>query len=144
MLPVRARKAAVPVVHASLGVLVRRGRVYVQQRPARGLLGGMWEFPGGKAVAGEAAAETLRRELKEELGIRVRAAEPVAEVAHAYSHFRVVLRVFVCRVWEGRIRCTPPHRWVTWDELDGLPLPAANRRFLAAVRPDRLRAVVST
>ena len=55
-----------------LAAVVRRdGRVLLAQRPAHKRHGQLWEFPGGKLAAGEDCLAAARRELHEELGIRV-------------------------------------------------------------------------
>ena len=65
----KVRKAPVPTIIVTAGVLRRADAVLLSKRPADGLLGGMWEFPGGKQEPGESLPECLARELKEELGI---------------------------------------------------------------------------
>lgn len=128
-LPVRSRKAPVPTYRVALAVIVRGGRIYIQQRPEQGHLGGLWEFPGGKCRAGEKAETAVARECREELGIEVEVLAGLAEVGHAYSHFKVRLRVFVCRSRGGRIRNPRPHAWVRFAELREYPFPAANHKF---------------
>jgi adenine-specific DNA glycosylase len=68
-IPLRVKRARAPHVDVTAGVIWRRGRVLIAQRPADKLLGGLWEFPGGKVEPGETLAECLARELRE-LGIR--------------------------------------------------------------------------
>ncbi len=130
--PRRAPVRRIPEVEAAVGVVVRNGRVLVTRRPPGGLLGGLWEFPGGKIEPGEAPAAACGREIEEEVGLRVEVGEPLAEVRHAYSHFRVRLHVFLCRHRGGRVRLNGPaaFRWVRLEEIDGLALPKANHKFL--------------
>jgi A/G-specific adenine glycosylase len=131
LIPVRSRKAPVPTYRVALAVIVRGGRIYIQQRPERGHLGGLWEFPGGKCRAGEKAETAVVRECGEELGIEVEVLARLAEVDHAYSHFKVRLHVFVCRSRGGRIRNPRPHAWVRFAELREYPFPAANHKFFS-------------
>ena len=83
------------------GLLEQDGRFLVSQRPSGGHGAGLWEFPGGKCEPGESDAETLARELREELGIAVHESTPFSEVTHQYPErlitvaFRWVVR------WEG-------------------------------------------
>lgn len=134
--PRRAPARRIPEVEATVGVIVRNGRVLVTRRLPGGLLGGLWEFPGGKIEPGEAPAAACGREIAEEVGLRVEVGEALAEVRHAYSHFRVRLHVFLCRHRGGRVRLNGPaaFRWVRLEELDGLALPKANHKFLPQVR----------
>jgi A/G-specific adenine glycosylase len=133
-LPVRPARPAVPHHEIAVGVIRRRdGRLLIQQRPEEGLLGGLWEFPGGKLEAGETAAEAVRRECREETGLEVAVEAALAEVRHAYSHFTVTLHVFVCRAG-GRVRCRRPHRWVRPAELGDYPFPGANKKFFGPLK----------
>ena len=133
-LPVRSARPAVPHHRIAVGVIRRRdGRLLIQQRPPEGLLGGLWEFPGGKVEPGETPAEAVRRECREEAGLDVTVEAELAEVRHAYSHFSVTLHVFACRA-SGRARGGRTRRWVRSAELDDYPFPAANKKFFGRLR----------
>ncbi|MHC4777141.1 MAG: A/G-specific adenine glycosylase, partial [Planctomycetota bacterium] len=67
----------------------RRGRLLIGKRPPDGLLGGLWEFPGGKVEGGEGLGEALVREVREELGISIRVGDELASVDHDYTHLSV-------------------------------------------------------
>ena len=133
-LPRRRPARPIPTIDASIAVLARQRRVLIQRRPSNGLLGGLWEFPGGKSLPGESPQQTLIRECREELGIAGVIQADLGAVEHTYSHFRVRLHVFGCREGEGRLACRHPHKWVSLRGLAAYPLPAANRKFLARVR----------
>lgn len=129
------RKARGPLPHHDVAVaLVWRddGRLLIQRRPPEGLLGGLWEFPGGKVETGEPPAEAAVRETREETGLVVRIRESAGTVEHAYSHFRITLHAFHAstaggRLTDGGVR---PRAWVTRGELGDYAFPAANRRIL--------------
>ncbi len=128
-LPVRSRKGPVPEYRVALAVIRRGDKVFIQQRPEHGHLGGLWEFPGGKCRAGEEPRRAVVRECREELGVEVEALAELAVVRHAYSHFKVVLHVFICRQTGGRISTRRPHAWVRDDGLKKYPFPGANHKF---------------
>jgi A/G-specific adenine glycosylase len=128
-LPVRSRKGPVPEHRVALAVIRRGPRMFIQQRPEQGHLGGLWEFPGGKCRPGEKAEAAVVRECGEELGIEVKVEAELAVVRHAYSHFKVVLHVFICEQSGGRISTRRPHAWVRGDGLQKYPFPGANHKF---------------
>jgi A/G-specific adenine glycosylase len=135
-LPVRKAKKTIPHHDVVVAVIRRSGRYLIGRRPTGGLLGGLWEFPGGKVKPGETHEQALVREVREETGLRVRVGEPIAAVDHAYSHFAVTLHVYACEVAAGRAtaRYHTELKWVPRNELDRYAFPAANRRFLANLR----------
>jgi len=133
-LPVRNRKRPVPEYQAALAVILRGGKIFIQQRPQEGHLGGLWEFPGGKCRPKERAEHAVVRECREELGARVMVLAKLAEVRHAYSHFQVHLHVFICRPGAGRIRTGQPHAWVKALDLENYPFPGANHKFFPELK----------
>lgn len=81
-----------PVIRVACGVLMRAsGEVLIAQRPAGKLAAGKWEFPGGKLEAGESAYQALVRELDEELGVQVHAAQWLTNLRQDYADRRVWL-----------------------------------------------------
>ena len=78
-----------------------RRQVLVTQRPAGKSMAGYWEFPGGKVEPGESDADALRRELREELGIEIIGARPLAELTHDNPERRVVLSVWMVSDYAG-------------------------------------------
>ena len=104
----------------------------ITRRPEKGLLGGLWEFPGGKQKPGESLEECLKREIDEELGIEISVGEQFMQVKHAYSHFRITLHPFFCRHLKGRIQKIGimDYRWVTSSELSEYAFPRADQRMI--------------
>jgi A/G-specific adenine glycosylase len=96
------------------------------------MLGGLWEFPGGKRQKGESLAETARREIREETAVNVKAGKRLCLVKHAYSHFKIRLHAFECSYQSGRARAITGSetRWVPMDRLHEYPFPSANKRIL--------------
>ena len=128
-------KPATPI-EVSVGVIVRDGRIFIQKRPANGLMPNLWEFPGGKINEGESPRKAVVREIEEELGIGVRPLEKLALIRHSYTRFRVTLHAYLCEVCDLPPRKEPVPRaavecrWVLPTELALYPFPAANRRLI--------------
>jgi A/G-specific adenine glycosylase len=133
------REASTPLPHKIIGVAViwnDQGQILIDRRPAQGLLGGLWEFPGGKIEPDETVADCIKREIREELGIEIEVGDRVITVDHAYSHFRVTLIVHHSRHLSGvpqALECDEI-RWVTLEEIDQFPFPKANIQIIAALR----------
>lgn len=136
--PPRHRRKVLPHEDVAVGLLRRDGRVLIQRRPAEGLLGGLWEFPGGKVEAGEEPAEAVVRELAEELGVEVTTGELAARIEHAYSHLRITMYAYHVELVAGEPTPTTATAW-TWarlKELRDYAFPAANRAILASLAGD--------
>lgn len=144
-LPVPARRKALPCHTVAVGVIYRGEQVLIDKRRPEGLLGGLWEFPGGKRQGRESLEATLSREVREELGIRIQVRRPLMRVHHAYTHFRVRLHVFECEYAGGRPRCRActAFRWVRPGQLRRYAFPVANQKIIAAIAP-RGRAPLGT
>ncbi|MFP6698884.1 MAG: (deoxy)nucleoside triphosphate pyrophosphohydrolase [Alphaproteobacteria bacterium] len=114
------------------------GRVLVQQRPEGKAMAGLWEFPGGKVEGNESLEQTLIRELKEELDIDVTAAclAPFTFASHAYDDFRLLMPLFVCRVWEGTPKSVEGQalQWLRPMRMGDLAMPPADRPLVAMLR----------
>ena len=140
-IPLRVPRLRTPHYTVVAGVVWdAHGRVLLTQRPLEGLLGGLWEFPGGKVEEGETLAEALKRELGEELGIDVEVGAPVAVVDHAYSHFRITLHAFHCRHLGGTPQplSVADFRWVYPQEIRSFPLSRADIKVLEVLEADEL------
>jgi len=115
------------------------GRVLIAQRPEGTHLAGGWEFPGGKVATGETVLEALARELREEIGIEVLAAEPLVRYRHAHPERAVVLDVWRIRKYAGEPRALEgqPLRWESVDRLLEAGLLEADRPIVEALEAAR-------
>lgn len=125
------------MIEVAAGVIVdTQGRVLLQRRLPGQHLAGLWEFPGGKLEPGEDARAALVRELTEEIGIVVEAAEPLIVVPWDYPGKSVRLNVFRVIRWRGvpNPREGNPLRWVAPVKLDPKEMPAADGAIVDALR----------
>jgi A/G-specific adenine glycosylase len=140
--PVKKKKAPSPHYDVAAGLIRdKAGRLLIAQRPAEGLLGGLWEFPGGKQETGESLPECLARELREELAIEVEVGEFFVKVRHAFSHFKITLHAYECRYLGGMSGYDSPQAlqcsawaWVTESELENYSFGKADREVIAALK----------
>ncbi|MBM3131832.1 MAG: A/G-specific adenine glycosylase [Chloroflexi bacterium] len=134
--PGRAPSRTIPTQHIAVGAIRKGKRVLITRRKPEGLLGGLWEFPGGKVREGESAEQACVREIKEETGIDVEIIGRLTRVKHAYTHIKIVMDVFECRYLSGKVRLNGPvdSRWATIEELERFPFPKANNKFIPLLR----------
>jgi len=134
--PVKDAPRELPFQVIGVGVVLNdAGEVLIDQRLNEGLLGGLWEFPGGKQEPGEAIEDTIARELHEELAIEVSVGEELISLEHAYSHKRLRFVVHLCRWISGEPQPLASQQvcWVKPEQLGEFPFPAANARIIAAL-----------
>jgi len=115
-----------PHFHVTAGIIRRDGRLLITRRRKGSHLGGMWEFPGGKQEPNETLAACLVREIREELGVTVRAGERIRVVEHEYEEKRVTLHFFLCELVEpadARGLEGQEVRWVGPSELSAFRFP---------------------
>lgn len=136
--PAPRERRPVPEYRVAVGVVRKGGRILITRRPEDGLLGGLWELPGGKIRPGESPEDACRREIAEEVGLAVRVNGRVARVGHAYTHFRVDIEVFDCEYVAGdvRLRAATDHRWILLEETARYAFPAANHKIFPHLSAD--------
>ena len=130
--PKKNKKRPTPQYRLAVGVVFKNGKVLITQRRPDGLLGGLWEFPGGKIEKDESPEAACVREIKEEVNLSVRIDCHLAQVKHAYTHFKIIMEVYCCTYLDGRVRLNGPvaHRWIRLPEIHKFPVPKANHKFI--------------
>jgi A/G-specific adenine glycosylase len=127
----RPRKLRLEKIEVVVAIIEESGRILIQQRPAGGLLAGLWEFPGGKVERGESLTSALRREICEELGVGISAIRHLTTVRHAYTRFEATLHAYACRVQKhSRLATGPRRRWVTLRTIGKYPLPSGSVKIV--------------
>ena len=129
--PVLRPKAAVPHYIVTAAVIWRDEKILLAKRPSQGLLGGMWEFPGGKIEMGETLEACLAREIHEELDSEIKVGEPFGVYQHAYTHFRITLHAFLCELTGGEPEPIEAAElaWVIPANLDQYPMGKVDRQI---------------
>lgn len=124
----RASHATDPPRDIAAAVIQDRGRYLIARRRDDAVLGGYWEFPGGKLRPGESADACLRREVEEEVGVEIAVGELLERVVHRYPHGTVDIKFFRGTLLRGEPspRSCAETRWVTASELRAYRFPPAN------------------
>jgi len=132
-MPVKQPKASPRRVEAVCALVCRRGRALAVRRPPHGLLGGLWELPGGELEQVEAAEKGLARSLRERVGLDVKGVERVGSVRHVFTHRVLELTVFRAEARGGRVSLDgfDAHRWLARESLADLPTSSVARKAMA-------------
>ena len=120
--PAKKVKRTIPHVESVSAVIKKNGKVLLSQRPPRGLLGGLWEFPNWKTEREERLR--LRNRIQKEMGMNVEVKESVGTFKQTFSHFKLTLHVFNCEAIDGRGK----GKWVPIRKLHLFPMPRIHRR----------------
>jgi len=125
--PPRTIKKLIPRITAVSVVIEKDKKVLLNQRPTRGLLGGLWEFPNWKIE--ERRRLMLRNHIKKEMGMNVEVKELIGTFRQTFSHFKLTLHVYHCQTINGKGK----GRWIPIQNLHLLPMSRTHRRIAETV-----------
>ena len=131
VLPVKGAARAKPHYDIAVGLVWNDGRIFIDQRPPKGLLGGLWELPGGGQEKGESLETCVAREIALKFNMQVEVLRAFTVVKHAYSHFRITLHVFECE-YRGGDPGESGRKWI-WvrpADLQKYAFPKSNKQVL--------------
>lgn len=127
--PVKKRK--VPHYTIVAGLIWRNNKFYIQKRGPKGMLAGLWEFPGGKVENGESLPEALQREMKEECGVTPKILKKIGTIKHAYTHFSITFHGYHCEENGSTIQEQKESTWISPKEISQFPFPKANHKIFS-------------
>ncbi len=135
-LPIKTKRKPLPHYDVTAAVIRKNGRILIAQRPLGSRLGGLWEFPGGKVEHGESLKQCLHREIKEELGIRIKVGKQITSIDHAYTHFKITLHTFECEFVSGKPQAlqVQDFKWVRMSELKKYAFAKTDLRIIEALK----------
>jgi len=143
--PIRKIKSKKPHKLIVAGIIWEGNRFFIQKRPPSGLLGGLWEFPGGKIEPNETRQKALKREIYEECNIKVEIGKEVGTIDHAYSHFSISMTLFNCKLKTSDIEIrenTNDQKWIMLEEVDKYAFPKANHKLFKLLMNENTSANV--
>ncbi len=131
-LPIKTKRQPIPHYTIGVGLIVKDGHVLIAKRKTTQMLGGLWEFPGGKQKPNESIEETVIREIQEETSLEVAIVSKLCVVKHAYTHFKITLNAFICTYLSGTACANASEKteWVATSKLPTLAFPTANKKVL--------------
>ena len=134
-LPTTTKKQKKPHYQIAVAIVYKGNKILIAKRKSHGLLGGLWEFPGGKRKGKEALKKTAIREVKEETNIDIQIEEKITSIKHAYSHFSITLTAFRARYVSGKAKAKEAQalRWIFPEEIKNFAFPTANKKIFQGV-----------
>ena len=132
-LPVKQKQAPLPHYTIVVGIVFKNGKILIDKRRQNALLGGLWEFPGGKKKKSESFKAAVAREVKEETGIEITVGKRLCIVKHTYSHFKITLHAYLCEYESGTAKplgCDSA-KWIAPQNLSKYAFPAANAKIIS-------------
>jgi A/G-specific adenine glycosylase len=123
--PTKRPKKRIPHINAISAVIKRDGKVLLNRRPPKGLLGGLWEFPNWPTEGKKDLERYLKKKVKREIGITVKSKGPIGPFKQTFSHFKLTLHVYHCQAIDRK----KGGRWVSFRELSLFPMPKLHRRI---------------
>lgn len=130
-LPVKAKSKAPRPVDVVAAVIFHEGRLMIARRPSDGLLGGLWELPGGERPEGMGWEQAAHLLLREGYGLEVEVEAHLTSVKHVFSHLVWDLRAFTAHLAP---ESTPVEsesvRWVRPEDLGRFAFSVAHQKIL--------------
>lgn len=129
--PVKEKRKKRPHYHVAVGIIWKNDFILVSKRKSNSLLGGLWEFPGGKLQNGESSEECIKREIWEELGIGIEVGDFVKTIRHEYTHFSIMMDSYHCLADKNEpeaIGCAD-WKWIPPRDVKKLAFPKANHKI---------------
>lgn len=142
IIPYKSKAKKKPHKIIGVGIIeAEDGTLLIALRPEDVMLGGLWEFPGGKQEKGETIQQTVERELLEELGVEVHAFKEFMTLKHTYSHFSITMHAWFCKLISGtpEPKSSQEIRWVKRSELEEYPFPKANKVLTEKLIDDEVK-----
>lgn len=136
LFPKKKKSKLRPHKEIVVGVLVKNNKLLIAKRRTDQMLGGLWEFPGGKVEMGETKEEALVREFQEEVGLDIDVLQPFCEVDHAFTHFTISITAYLCNYKLGKAKALSGSKikWITLKNIDQFPFPKANLTIIKELK----------
>jgi A/G-specific adenine glycosylase len=133
--PTKVKSKPIPHYDVAVGIISDGSRLLITKRKEDGLLGGLWEFPGGKMKHNENPMNAIKREIKEELSIKIKTKDIIAQVEHRYSHFSVSIRAIHCLYDGGDVKLNGPtaYKWINPNSLSQYAFPKASIKLFKSI-----------
>jgi A/G-specific adenine glycosylase len=139
-LPVKSKSKPVPTYNIVVGLIYFNNKLLIAKRKEEKMLGGLWEFPGGKINDNESEKQALIREVQEEVNLDITITQKLGTIKHAYSHFKINLHAYICSsiTKEAVAISASKLEWINENKLDNYAFPTANKKLFKLLKKHSL------
>jgi A/G-specific adenine glycosylase len=123
-IPAPRPRKALPQKAVTWLLLLDRGQILLEKRPAPGIWGGLWSFP-------EAPAKDVDGHCRRSFGCQVRSTKILEALEHGFTHFRLRIQPLLCQVARTPNAQSPGSLWVDIDEVSEAAVPAPVRALVS-------------
>ena len=131
--PLKLLKKKTPSVIVVVALIWRKNKFYIQKRKINSMLGGLWEFPGGRIREGEFLTSALEKRVRDECGLEIIVNEKIGVIKHKYSHFSITMHGFNCQEKSRIEPVAKEHRWISSKQIDQFAFPKANHKLFSLI-----------
>ena len=141
-LPLKAKKAPIPHYDVCVAIIEENGKILLKKRPEKGLLAGLWEYPGGKVESSDESLEAaLKREIEEKTGLVIRLEGKMGTYKHAYTHFKISVHAWQTTIIKSAESQLPPEfSWISIKDLATCPMGKVARRISSQINSELIQA----
>lgn len=116
------------------GIICYEDEILCMQRPEskHEYISFKYEFPGGKIEPGESEVDALKRELMEEMDMKVEVEQKFLVVNHDYPDFALTMNSYMCKV-NNKNFVMKEHvdfKWLKREEMSKLDWAAADKPIM--------------
>ena len=131
--PEKVAKKPKPEFDVIVGMIYKNNNFLISKRKKDGFLGGLWELPGGKKNPKESHLDCLKREIQEELDIRVDIGNKIGKIKHHYSHFSINLIGYECQYKNGSAKplSSDKIKWIKTNKIDNFAFPKSTIKLFS-------------
>jgi len=119
-IPAARPRKALPQKTVTWLLLLDRGQILLEKRPAPGIWGGLWSFP-------EAPSKDVEGHCRRSFGCDVRTTKTLATLEHGFTHFRLRIYPLLCQVTRKPSIQSPASLWIDVEEVAEAAVPAPVR-----------------
>ena len=101
------------------------------------------EFPGGKKKNNETAIQCLKREIKEELDIKIVKSKFIASIKHLYDDVLIIINIFNIHRYTGQITSNENRDIVLFDAKCKLATLPTHNRILSLLKLPKLLKIIT-